>query len=41
MADFILTILGSICFIVVVIIPWLIGVGQVLDMIRNKDLWYK
>lgn len=34
-------VLGVIGFFVVVIIPWLIGIGQILDMIKSKEQWYK
>lgn len=37
----IIGILGVVGFFLVVIIPWLIGMGQILDMIKSKEQWYK
>jgi hypothetical protein len=39
--NFILGILGLICFFAVVIIPWIIGVGEILDMLKTKEWRYK
>ena len=38
--DYVLGILGVLAFIVVVIIPWILGVGEILDAIKkNNQIW--
>lgn len=39
--DYILGTIGVICFFIVVVIPWLVGIGDILDKIKTKEWRYK